>query len=76
MPTPEEIVRDSSLTTPQKAELLRRMAYDEADQAVALEEGMPGDDSDLTRRILLALQELGQDADVERGGPTKQHGLR
>jgi len=50
------------------------MSYDAAEQAVALEEGMPGDDDGLQRRVLLALNQLHRRMDVEHTSPTKQHG--
>lgn len=73
--TPEEIVRDADITRAQKIELLRRWENQVADEAVALEEGMPGEESDLPRRILVALGELAGPIDLERISPTKQHGL-
>jgi hypothetical protein len=44
-----------------------------AEEAVAIEEGMPGQDSNLLRRFLLALSKLGAATDIERAGPSKQH---
>ena len=72
---PELVLADESLTTDQKIEILRRWQYDAAEEAVALEEGMPGEESDLARRILLALGRLVESIDVEHTGPMKQHGL-
>jgi hypothetical protein len=72
--TPEEILTDPRLTEQEKADLLCLMAYDASEQAVALEEGMPGADDDLQRRVLLALDQLHRRMDVEHSGPTKQHG--
>ena len=72
---PEDVVGEQSLSKAQKVEILRRWEYQAAEEAVALEEGMPGDDSDLLRRILVALGELAGPIDVERTSPTKQHGL-
>ena len=73
--TPEDIVRHTGLTREQKVEILRRWEYDAAEVAVAIEEGMPDGESDLLRRILLALESLGDGIDAEHVGPTKQHGL-
>lgn len=73
--TPEEIVSDADLTKTQKIEILRRWENQVADEAVALEEGMPGEESDLARRMLLALGALAGPIDFERISPTKQHGL-
>ncbi len=73
--TPQDVVRAPSLSTARKIEILRRWEYNAAEEAVALEEGMPGEESDLLREILLAIGELGGSIDAERTGPTKQHGL-
>jgi len=72
--TPEEILRDPRLTEQEKADLLCRMSYDAAEEAVALEEGMPGADDDLQRRVLLALARLHRGVDLDHTSPTKQHG--
>jgi len=42
--------------------------------ARAPEEGMPGEESDLQRRIMLALDQLHRGIDVAHTSPTKQHG--
>ena len=73
--SPEELLRHEGVSKPQKIEILRRWAYDASENCVALEEGMPGGESDLLRRILLALDQLAGGIDVERVGPTKQHGI-
>jgi hypothetical protein len=72
---PEDVVVASGLTKDQKIEILRRWEYQAADEAVALEEGMPGDESDMLRRILVALGELTGPLDLEHTPPTKQHGI-
>ena len=72
--TPEEILREPGLTEYERANLLCGMAYDAAGEAVALEEGMPGIDNDLQRRVLLALDRIHRAIDVEHTSPTKQHG--
>lgn len=72
--TPEDVLRDPRLTDAEKADVLCQMAYDAAEAAVALEEGMPGEESDLQRRIRLALGQLDRGVDVEHTSPTKQHG--
>jgi hypothetical protein len=56
--TPEDVFTQSSLTSDQKIEILRRWEYDEAEVNVAVEEGMPGNDTGLLRRILLVLDGL------------------
>jgi hypothetical protein len=72
---PEDVVGHEGLTTEQKVEILRRWEYDASEEAVALEEGMPGANGDLLRRILLALERLSGGLDMERTSPTKQHGI-
>jgi len=72
--TPEEILTDPRLTEHEQADLLCRMSYDAAEQAVASEEGMPGGDDDMQRRVLLALKQLHRGIDVDHTSPTKQHG--
>lgn len=72
--TPEEVLDHPSLSHERKAEILRGWEYDAAEGTVAEEEGMPhGDESDLLRRILLALEQLTGGREV-RSGPTKQNG--
>jgi hypothetical protein len=73
--TPEEILSESRLTEDEKADLLCRMAYDAAEQAVALEEGMPGADEDAQRRVLVALSQMHREMDIEHTSPTKQRGM-
>ena len=73
--SPRQVIEHGELSTQQKIEILRRWEYDAAELAVALEEGMPGREDDLLRQVLLALEQLDAGIDVERVGPTKQHGL-
>ncbi len=73
--SPESVVTEATLSRSQKVDILMRWEYDAAEQAVALEEGMPGRETGMQRRILLALHQLGARVDVERIGPTKQHGI-
>ncbi len=73
--SPEVLLQHDSLTTDQKIEILRRWAYDASEVCVAVEEGMPDGESDLLRRIMLALTRLAGDIDLERTGPSKQHGI-
>lgn len=73
--SPEKVIENTQLSRDQKIEILLRWEYDAAEEAVALEEGMPGQDSDLLRRILLALSKLGAATDIEHAGPSKQHGI-
>jgi hypothetical protein len=57
--TPEELERHPALSRAQKIELLRRWEQDEMEIDTAVDEGMPGGDSKLLPRILLALDRLG-----------------
>lgn len=73
--TPEEVLEHSELTREQKIEALWRWEYDAVELAVAVEEGMPGEDDGILRRVLLALGTLTGPIDVEHSGPTKQHAV-
>lgn len=73
--SPEAVLERGDLTTDQKLEVLRRWHFNVAEEEVALEEGMPGEESDLTRRILMAIGKLAGPLDVEHTGPSKNHGL-
>lgn len=73
--TPGAVVNASGLTNEQKIEILRNWEYQAAEEAVALEEGMPGEESDLQMEIMVALGELTGSLDLERTSPSKQHGL-
>lgn len=72
---PENVIAAMDLTRDQKVEILRRWQFNAAEEAVALEEGMPGGESDLLRRILVALGEITGPIDVEHTAPTKNHAL-
>lgn len=73
--TPEAVLEAGDLDRAQKIEILRRWEYNVAEEDVALEEGMPGDESGLLRRILVALGTLAGPIDVGHTPPSKQHGL-
>lgn len=73
--TPEAVLEAADFSREQKIEILRRWEYNASEEDVALEEGMPGDESGLLRRILLALGELTGSIDVGGTPPSKQHGL-
>jgi hypothetical protein len=73
--SPEELECHAALSKEQKIELLRRWEYDESEEDVAADEGMPGGDSKLLRRIMLALDRLTGGVDVEHTGASKQAGL-
>lgn len=73
--TPEEVAAHPGLAPEQKIEILRLWEYDAAEAEVATEEGMPGGNGDLLRRILLALEGLGAASETGESGPTKQHAL-
>lgn len=72
--SPEEVRDHPKLKRDDKIEILKRWAYDAAEQLVAVEEGMRGAGDDTFRRIYLALGALGE---ADHGGgrtPTKQGG--
>jgi len=73
--TPEDVLKAADLNKGQKIEILRRWEYNVSEEDVALEEGMPGDESGLLHRILVALGGLAGAIDVEHTPPSKQHGL-
>ena len=72
--SPEEVLGHAGLSREQKIEILRRWEYDEAEIAVAEEEGMPDGRPLMLRQILLALEQLVGDIDTDRRPPTKQGG--
>ena len=73
--TPDEVLAHEGLSQEQKVEILRRWAYDASEVSVAVEEGMPSANNDVLRRILLALETITEGIDMEKVGPTKQHGI-
>ncbi len=73
--SPENVLNAEGYSREEKIEILRQWEYQATEEAVALEEGMPGEESDLLRRILVALGKLAGPLDLERTAPTKQHGL-
>ena len=73
--SPEDVLTHAGLTKEQKIEILRRWQYEAVEIDVAVEEGMPGDDNLLLRRIMLALGALTGPLDLDHLGPNKQHGL-
>ena len=73
--SPEELLEAEGLSREQRIAILRRWEYDASEVSVAVEEGMPAGNADLVHRVLLALEKLGAAVDVERVGPTKQHGI-
>jgi hypothetical protein len=72
--TPEALMAHPDLSDCEKKEILRRWEYDASEACVALEEGMPGPETDLLHRIFIALDQL-KGVDVGQSGPTKQHGI-
>lgn len=73
--TPSAVLSDSTLTSAQKAEILRRWEYDACEVDVAEEEGMPRRDGTSLQQILKALQELVGEMNSGETPPTKQGGL-
>lgn len=56
--SPQEVLDDPTLTKAEKAEVLKRWAYDADLLAVAESEGMGGGEPSLQGRVLAALNEL------------------
>lgn len=73
--SPWDVVTCNELTRDQKIDVLLRWAYDAAEIAVAVEEGMPNGEDDLQGQIQLGLKALQEQIDAEHTGPTKHHGL-
>ncbi|MBR0651838.1 hypothetical protein GXW78_19365 [Roseomonas terrae] len=73
--TPEAVLAEDRLSKQQKIEILRRWMNDAASVSVAVEEGMPGNEDALARRVVLALQQIAGPLDLEHSGPNKQRGL-
>jgi hypothetical protein len=72
---PEGVLARTTLSKKQKIEILHRWQYNAEEEAVALEEGMLGEETDVLRRqVLVALGTLTGPIDVERCAPSKQHG--
>lgn len=63
------------LSNDQKIEMLLRWENAALHEDAAVEEGIRDGDSDLVRRILVALGTLNAPVDVEHTGPSKQHGV-
>ena len=72
---PEAVLKSAAFTVDQKVEILRRWEYDASEEAVAEEEGMPQGGDSLLARIFLCLDALTGGLDVEKVGPSKQHGI-
>jgi len=73
--TPESVLGHPDYSKEEKIRILRQCEYDATVEDLALEEGMPGDENGMLRRVLLALGELVGPLDMERVSPNKQHGL-
>ncbi len=72
--SPDEVVRDQSITREQKIKILKRWAYDARELEVAEEENMGGGPPSMLGEILNALHSLDSDLDTEHPPPTKQGG--
>ncbi|TIO05654.1 MAG: hypothetical protein E5X89_30985 [Mesorhizobium sp.] len=71
---PEDVLARTMLSKEQKIEILGRWLYNAEEEAVALEESMPGEETDVLRQVLVALGTLTGPIDVEHCAPSKQHG--
>lgn len=67
---PEDVLAAAGLDRDEKIAILRQWEYDESEVAVAVEEGMPGNGSDLLQRIAATLVLLEPHRD--ESGPSKQ----
>lgn len=73
--SPEEVVKNTELSTRQKIRILHSWEYDARELEVAEEENMQGAKKpDLLHKILLALLKLGDKSCLEHTAPTKQGG--
>lgn len=72
---PDDVLAHTGLSHDQKVEILRRWEYDASEAAVALEEGMPGSESELLAQIVHALHQLTGGLDLDQVAPTKHHGI-
>ncbi|MDN2567100.1 hypothetical protein N1F89_12795, partial [Aquibium sp. A9E412] len=72
---PEAVPADDALTADQKLAVLLAWQYNAAEEEVALEEGMPGNETGMLPRVMAALDQVAGPDAVERRGPIKQHGL-
>lgn len=72
--SPENVLKDETLTKEQKIKILRQWEYDARDLMVAEEENMPGGEENMLNRVLEALHQLGACHDVDHTPPTKHGG--
>lgn len=71
---PHEVLAQTTLSKKQKIEILRRWQYNAEEEAVALEEGMSGEETDVLRQVLVALGILTGPTNVDHNAPSKQYG--
>jgi hypothetical protein len=72
---PEDVLTEPAFNADEKVRVLLEWHYNASEEAVALEEGMPGEENDELRRILFALGKIVGPIDIDHTGPTKQRGL-
>jgi hypothetical protein len=72
--TPEALLSDPDLTDREKIDVLQRWEYDELELAVAVYEGMCGEEPLLLGRISCALNTLVKRLDVRRDPPIERSG--
>jgi len=72
--SPQSVCDESTLSTEQKVEILRRWEYDAREMQVAEEENMKGNSGDILDDVLAALNSIGADEHLEHSSPTKQGG--
>ena len=72
--TPDGVLACRDLSRAQKIEILRRWEHDANEEAVAVEEGMPGGTPAIVRQVSLALERLERDGEAAPASPTKHGG--
>lgn len=70
--SPEDILKNKTLSRDDKIAILRSWAEEENEKAVAVEENMGDNDSDLLDRIRKAMHDLDYYPDPNKAAPTKQ----
>ncbi|GLQ79625.1 hypothetical protein GCM10007881_31440 [Mesorhizobium huakuii] len=70
---PKNVLARTTLSKEQEIEILRRRLYNAEEEAVALDEGMSVEETDVLRQVLVALATLTGPIDVQHCAPSKQH---
>lgn len=70
--SPEEVLRNESLSHNEKVRILRRWRLDALNLEVATEENMPGGNGSMLESVTKALMELEGEEEGDAKSPTKQ----